>query len=128
MAAIEKWKKFTDHERYFWNTMTNFLFKYSSIYDFFQLGPQNPEVKKQKQQLDAMNNSIRTKYINLTDQCSALSNSYKQITANYKEVQHIVLEKELIQWKREQQLAGNGFNMNAGKHNQSLLQISPSLP
>jgi len=80
-----------------------------------QLGPQNPEVKKQKQQLDAMNNSIRTKYINLTDQCSALSNSYKQITANYKEVQHIVLEKELIQWKREQQLAGNGFNMNAGQ-------------
>ena len=61
-----------------------------------------------------MNQSIRAKYLNLTNQRSALTDAFKQMYEMYKEVQHIVLEKELIQWKREQQLAGNGYNMNTG--------------
>ena len=48
----------------------------------------------------------------LNNQRVSLTNAYKHIFEAYKEVQHIVLEKELIQWKRDQQLAGNGFNNN----------------
>lgn len=68
-------------------------------------------MKKQKESLEK---AIRAKYINLTNQRTALTNAFKTIFEMYKEVQSVVLDKELIQWKREQQLAGNGYNMNVG--------------
>jgi len=78
-----------------------------------QLGSEQ-EVQKIKKQQDAMNKSIQAKYYSLTNQRSALMNAFKQIYDTCKKVQDIVLEQELIQWKRHQQLAGNGFTMNAG--------------
>ena len=59
-----------------------------------------------------MNNSIRTKYLSLTNKRAELTTAFKQMYELYKEVQHVVLEKQLIQWKREQQLAGNGYDVN----------------
>ena len=61
-----------------------------------------------------MKQAISEKYHMLNNQRVSLTNAYKHIFENYKEIQHQVLEKELIQWKREQQLAGNGFNNNVG--------------
>ena len=45
---------------------------------------------------------------------SELINAFVYIYTSVKEVQVQVLDKELIRWKREQQLAGNGFQMNSG--------------
>ena len=44
---------------------------------------------------------------------SQLINAFVYIYNSVKEVQVQVLDKELIRWKREQQLAGNGFQMNS---------------
>ena len=65
-----------------------------------------------KKDLDKMKQAISEKYHMLNNQRVSLTNAYKHIFEIYKDVQHVVLEKELIQWKREQQLAGNGFNNN----------------
>jgi len=77
-----------------------------------QHGPQKPEVVQMKKQKEAMEKSIRNKYINLTNQRTALQNAFAQIYEEYKQVQNIVLDKELLTWQREQQMAGNGYNMN----------------
>ena len=58
------------------------------------------------------NNSIRTKYLSLTTKRGELTATYKQIYEIYREVQVQVLEKQLISWKRDQQLAGNGNEVN----------------
>lgn len=71
-------------------------------------------MQRLKKQEEAMSKSIRNKYHSLINQRSGLTNDFKQMYDVYKKVQHIVLEKQLIQWKREQQLAGNGYNTNAG--------------
>ena len=65
-----------------------------------------------KKQKEAMEKSIRNKYINLTNQRTALQNAFAQIYEEYKQVQNIVLDKEILTWQREQQMAGNGYNMN----------------
>ena len=52
-------------------------------------------------------------YLNLTSKRSGLINAFVQIFQSVKEVQMQVLDKELIRWKREQQLAGNGNPMSA---------------
>ena len=77
-----------------------------------QLGEENPETKRLQKQHASMNNSIRTKYLSLTNKRAELTTAFKQMYELYKEVQHVVLEKQLIQWKREQQLAGNGYDVN----------------
>jgi len=77
-----------------------------------QLGEENPETKRLQKQHASMNNSIRTKYLSLTNKRTELTTAFKQMYELYKEVQHVVLEKLLIQWKREQQLAGNGYDVN----------------
>ncbi len=79
-----------------------------------QYGEQNPETVRVKKQHEAMNKSIRTRYLNLTTQRGNLTATLRQMYDMYKEVQHFVLEKELIEWKRAQQLSGNGHNMNVG--------------
>jgi signal transducer and activator of transcription 5B len=65
-------------------------------------------------QKEAMEKTIKQKYLHLTSQRSALTNAFVNIFQSVKEVQTQVLDKELIQWKREQQLSGNGYNMNVG--------------
>ena len=76
------------------------------------MGEKNPDVVQFKKSLDKEKQAISEKYHMLNNQRVSLTNAYKHIFEAYKEVQHIVLEKELIQWKRDQQLAGNGFNNN----------------
>ena len=43
-----------------------------------------------------------------------LINAFGYIFSNVKEVQAEVLEKHLDEWRRDQQLAGNGYQMNPG--------------
>jgi len=62
-----------------------------------------------------MNNAIRSKYLSLTNKRQELTAAFKQMYDLYKLVQHEVLEKRLIQWKREQQLSGNGYPCNVGQ-------------
>ena len=45
---------------------------------------------------------------------SQLINGFVYIYTSVKDVQVEVLDKQLIRWKRDQQLAGNGFAMNHG--------------
>jgi uncharacterized protein (DUF3084 family) len=73
-----------------------------------QHGDAHPDVKKFKASKDSMEKHIRNKYINLNEQRQALINTEIQIFHSVKEVQIKVLDKELIKWKREQQLGGNG--------------------
>ena len=47
----------------------------------------------------------------LSEHRSQLINEFVSIFHSVKEVQQQVLDKELIAWKREQQLAGNGQQM-----------------
>jgi len=77
-----------------------------------QLGEENPETKRLQKQHASTNNSIRTKYLSLTTKRGELTATYKQIYGIYREVQVEVLEKQLINWKRDQQLAGNGNEVN----------------
>jgi len=80
-----------------------------------QLGEQNPEVQRLKKQQASMNNAIRSKYLSLTNKRQELTAAFKNMYDLYKLVQHEVLEKRLIQWKREQQLSGNGYPCNVGQ-------------
>jgi len=79
---------------------------------FFKLGEKNPDVVANMKELDKMKRAMSEKYQMLNNQRMDLTTAYERIFATYSKVQHIVLESELIQWKREQQLAGNGFNNN----------------
>ncbi len=67
-----------------------------------------------KVQKEANEKIIKQKYLALTSQRSALTTAYVEIYESVAQVQAQVLDKELIQWKREQQLAGNGYAMNQG--------------
>lgn len=77
-----------------------------------QLGDKNPDVVQNRKELDKMKQAISEKYNMLNNQRMDLTTAYERIFASYTKVQNVVLERELIQWKREQQLAGNGFNNN----------------
>ena len=92
-----------------------FTYEIDKINNLLQLGEENPETKRLQKQHASMNNSIRTKYLSLTNKRTELTTAFKQMYELYKEVQHVVLEKQLIQWKREQQLAGNGYDVNIGQ-------------
>merc|ERR1712018_383798 len=75
-------------------------------------GDKNPDVVQNRKELDKMKQAISEKYNMLNNQRMDLTTAYERIFASYTKVQNVVLERELIQWKREQQLAGNGFNNN----------------
>merc|ERR1712018_394743 len=79
-----------------------------------QLGVQNAEVVQMRKQKEAIEKNIRQKYTNITSLRTTLHNVYLRIYEEYLNLQKIVLEKELLQWQREQQMAGNGYNMNVG--------------
>jgi len=76
-----------------------------------QNGEAHTEVKKWKVSRDKMELGIKQKFNRLsslrTDLVRVLVSNFHEV----KEVQAQVLDKELINWKREQQLAGNGLNM-----------------
>ena len=74
-------------------------------------GEHHPDVKKYRATKESMENATRQKYLNLVQKRSALFNTYVEIYKLVREVQSQVLDKELIRWKRDQQLAGNGHPM-----------------
>jgi len=82
-------------------------------YDQFkkQNGENNPEVKKMKVNVDKMQQQVAQKYNMMASRrgelVNVMVNNYRQI----QELQTHVLDKELINWKREQQLSGNGKTM-----------------
>jgi len=76
-----------------------------------QNGEAHAEVKKWKVSRDKMEVGIKQKFNRLS---SLRTDLVRDLVSNFhevKEVQAQVLDKELINWKREQQLAGNGLNM-----------------
>ena len=58
--------------------------------------------------MEAMKKDIEDKYMAIMLQRNALIDVFVDIFSITKKVQMQVLDKELIRWKREQQLAGNG--------------------
>ncbi len=78
-----------------------------------QHGEQHPDVKKHRANKETMEKAIKQKYLALTGQRSGLVEAYVQMFQSVKEVQAQVLDKELIRWKREQQLHGNGCPMQS---------------
>lgn len=95
-------------------TMEIYSFKETNAkYDQIKLqhGEAHAEVKKWKINRDKMELGIKQKFNKLSGLRTEL---VRALVANFhevKEVQAQVLDKELINWKREQQLAGNGLNM-----------------
>jgi signal transducer and activator of transcription 5B len=79
-----------------------------------QHGEQHQQVKALKTQKEAMEKSIRVKYSSMQNHQSQLINAFVYIYTSVKDVQVEVLDKQLIRWKRDQQLAGNGYQMNPG--------------
>ena len=77
-----------------------------------QHGEQHPDAKKFRASKETMEKDIRNKYLALANQRQGLINNYVAIYQTVKEIQAQVLDKELIRWKREQQLAGNGHTMS----------------
>ena len=76
-----------------------------------QNGENNPEVKKMKANVDKMQQQVAQKYNMMANRRGELVNV---MVANYRQIQELqthVLDKELIAWKREQQLSGNGKAM-----------------
>jgi len=61
-----------------------------------------------------METSIRNKYSSMQNHQLQLINAFVYIYSAVKEVQAEVLEKHFIRWRRDQQLAGNGYQMNPG--------------
>jgi len=76
-----------------------------------QNGEAHADVKKWKVNRDKMELGIKQKFTNLSSQRAALVQALVRNYHEVKEVQTQVLDKELINWKREQQLAGNGLQM-----------------
>jgi len=76
-----------------------------------QNGENNPEVKKMKVNVDKMQQQVAQKYNMMASRRGELVNV---MVANYHQIQELqthVMDKELIDWKREQQLSGNGKTM-----------------
>lgn len=74
-------------------------------------GDTNPDVKKHKAILEKMQAQVQQKHAMLTSRRGDL---VRNMVDNFKLVQELqthVLDTELINWKREQQLSGNGKTM-----------------
>ena len=77
----------------------------------FQLGQENPEVRKLQQLYTTEGNVVRTDYLTLINRRNELSDGYNKLFEMYQNIQGEVLN-HLIIWKREQQLAGNGHQLD----------------
>ncbi len=87
----------------------NFKTMNAQLENFIQQnGEQHADVKKFRAQKEATEKAIKQKYLNLSSQRDGLIDAFIQIYQDTKAVQTQVLDSELINWKREQQLHGNG--------------------
>ena len=77
----------------------------------FQLGQENPEVRRLQQLHTTESNVIKTDYLTLINRRNELSDGYNKLFEMYQDIQGEVLN-HLIIWKREQQLAGNGHQLD----------------
>ena len=66
------------------------------------------------------NDLVKADYLNLTTKRNQLTDQYKKMYETYKKIQEEFLN-QVVQWKREQQLAGNGHNLN--KDQLPILQV-----
>ena len=73
---------------------------------------QMDEVKKLKAVRDKMKASLENKFNSLCNARNTIMNDIVYTVREVKEVQTEVLDKQLIDWKRQQQLAGNGLTMS----------------
>jgi len=76
-----------------------------------QLGQENPEVRRLQQLHTTESNVVRTDYLALINRRNELSDGYNKLFEMYQDIQGEVLN-HLIIWKREQQLAGNGHQLD----------------
>ena len=76
-----------------------------------QLGDGHEEVKKMKIARDKQETLLKQKFQSLTTLRNNIFNEIVLSVRQVKEVQAEVLDNELIAWKRQQQLAGNGLQM-----------------
>jgi hypothetical protein len=92
---------------------TKIVQKDSEFFKFFkfQLGQENPEVRRLQQLHTTESNVVKTDYLTLINRRNELSDGYNKLYEMYKEIQGEVLS-QLIIWKREQQLAGNGHKLD----------------
>ena len=77
----------------------------------FQLGQENPEVRKLQQLHTTESNVVKTDYLTLINRRNELSDGYNKLYEMFQDIQGEVLN-HLIIWKREQQLAGNGHQLD----------------
>lgn len=78
----------------------------------YLLDMQNKQRQKDKYEL-----SLRQKMSSLIQMCITLGEKLKENVQNLNSLQTRVLDNELIRWKREQQLAGNGCTFNSNLDN-----------
>ena len=76
-----------------------------------QRGEADPEVKQRKVMTEKMKTNLENKYSGLCTARNSVMSDIVFTVREVKEVQAEVLDNELIAWKREQQLAGNGLQM-----------------
>ena len=96
-----------------WTKIVVILYKKTDFFKFFkfQLGQENPEVRRLQQLHTTESNVIKTDYLTLINRRNELSDGYNKLYEMYQEIQGEVLN-HLIIWKREQQLAGNGHQLD----------------
>ncbi|XP_059094074.1 signal transducer and activator of transcription 5B-like isoform X2 [Tigriopus californicus] len=75
-------------------------------------GEQYPNVKSLKASKEALQKSVQLKYSSCTEDRKKLIHTYSEMLVRLQSVIVQVLDNELINWKREQQLAGNGHSVN----------------
>jgi len=76
-----------------------------------QIGNDHSEVKRLEKLFSSKNSLVTADYKNLTTKRDQLIDEYKKMCETYKKILEEFLN-QIVQWKREQQLAGNGHNLN----------------
>jgi len=76
-----------------------------------QQGDASHEVKKMNENKTKMQHELTQKIGRFINHFKLLSDKLKELFETVKNIQAEVLENRLVSWKREQQLAGNGFQM-----------------
>lgn len=72
--------------------------------------PQGPEIeRKLKQEKESYEAQLKTQSLSLNNALCVYINKLNESLNLLSPVQALIIDKALIQWKREQQLAGNGY-------------------
>ena len=86
----------------------------------FQCGNDHSEVKQLEQLYASEYDLFKAGYLDLTTKRNQLIDEYKKIYQIYEKTQEEFLN-QVVQWKREQQLVGNGLDLN--KDQLPILQV-----